>query len=654
MSTGDEDLRGTFAVGDTGAMLSLFKDQIEEFEDILLPGPLAKSIYTQDLEEIFKSILAGGSITNIAQDTSGSLTITVTTKEGAEKDYNLTKILKYAMLEHIEINEQFMKLYEKYVRERSKVKPELLIRGIIPTHDPTDEQFRTLDKGSLDVLTRAEKVAINIYTGPFHNIINPLLRTGSLDNPSSSDIQDALLHSIMAASGLNKSFDSNIKQGFDLYLLAVNTDPRIINPVDLEDYGVVPLIIKYAGEIWIFGKDAENKSKLTKSENPEHYENLFFPEDAPFMIDLETEHVDPTQYFDIYEDIANSDAHVYKTNVSQRYETFKGGNIIEERIKQARKGGVTREAGLTSTSAVKPAQDFGLGANSAIIFTDIIGQHVAAISQNPISEREILIPPIQIQWLAYKSSAGVEYFVGKPVRSLTGLSLEAQRMTRELTNLEIRALKIRLLQIKNIIFELGNDPVIKNLGLEGAKKIAELLTAVGKIIKDPNIKIDEKIKMIYSETQTTSLALKALSDPTTTKIDGLLTSLIQEAPKDNNNAEKIKEFIKKVYNLSKELCKQKSEPEVKNILKTLFFNIHHCVNDENLTLPKMKIEIKKFLATAVTTLLLHSDKQIEQVTFRYQTQMQQLESEPFHSRPATPSPRGEPPSPTQSGNPKRQ
>ena len=65
-------------------------------------------------------------------------------------------------------------------------------------------------------------------------------------------------------------------------------------------------------------------------------------------------------------------------------------------------GGITTEMGFLSTSYTKPSGFFSEFSQSAILIKSLKGKKITPLSQYGNSEREILLPPTQMQWLYHK------------------------------------------------------------------------------------------------------------------------------------------------------------------------------------------------------------------------------------------------------------
>jgi hypothetical protein len=169
-------------------------------------GPLNKNIYTYAYETIVSAFLKS----QVDKDSPPVVfevrgEVLYATYEGQE--FNMSEILKYTNLNHVSLSEHDAKAYEQFVTsDSSSEKPSLDgVDGI-----PTSEDYAAKEKASTkpDALTNlnwAEKSAINIYTGGFYSVMNPLLRgsTSQIYSYDSTKIGETLAHIAFIGSGLN-------------------------------------------------------------------------------------------------------------------------------------------------------------------------------------------------------------------------------------------------------------------------------------------------------------------------------------------------------------------------------------------------------------------------------------------------------------------
>ncbi|MBS0285734.1 MAG: hypothetical protein JSR17_00035 [Proteobacteria bacterium] len=89
---------------------------------------------------------------------------------------------------------------------------------------------------------------------------------------------------------------------------------------------------------------------------------------------------------------------------------------------------VVRESGFVSTSLEKPSEDFD--AEYRTVFTNVTGRNVGAISFYP-GERELLMPPTDIVYVAHFKKHHKHYFLAKPVRALRDTPEEKTQEEKE-------------------------------------------------------------------------------------------------------------------------------------------------------------------------------------------------------------------------------
>lgn len=132
---------------------------------------------------------------------------------------------------------------------------------------------------------------------------------------------------------------------------------------------------------------------------------------------------------------------------------------VQARLEAAQQGGLSQYRQFISTSFQEPYFKDG---DVLLVLQDVFGKNVASISQHP-TEREILIPPGQVEWSGYVQVppketkepeetkptektegkpdedsaikikfAGKKYLLGKPKRTLSNLPEEAQRIAQNI------------------------------------------------------------------------------------------------------------------------------------------------------------------------------------------------------------------------------
>lgn len=123
---------------------------------------------------------------------------------------------------------------------------------------------------------------------------------------------------------------------------------------------------------------------------------------------------------------------------------YRGENYISKEDLEKRKwavlkgGGITTEMGFLSTSYLKPAEGFfNEHVKSAVMVRSLKGKNITCLSQFGKGEREILLPPTQMQWQYHKDIITDIYkntmalFIAKPVTVAPELSLDYVPRTEE-------------------------------------------------------------------------------------------------------------------------------------------------------------------------------------------------------------------------------
>ncbi len=212
---GDCSIKGFKNLYEKGDVKNLRKIAIELAKSRshhgLMMGPLIKSKATENLFELFEHIMQGHEIhVDTGYDPkSDSLNYIVNVeRENKIEQFNLTYLLKYANLNHIEIPNEY---HEHYIK--NYVNKFCFIANSIFRSFPSDDYFNERDsENSFSSLTYAEKLAINIYTGNAYISMNALLRGKMIKDDQL--VVPALVHCIMAISGLNKVRDTKIEGAF--------------------------------------------------------------------------------------------------------------------------------------------------------------------------------------------------------------------------------------------------------------------------------------------------------------------------------------------------------------------------------------------------------------------------------------------------------
>lgn len=188
---------------------------IQEIKTPVPAGPLPKNEYTHQYETLMKGMLAGDSYSvQILNNSSTGKDEAVITMDGV--DYNLAEIMKYANLNQLTLTANDIKAYEAMVIDNTASLKHF--PGTPPNNMPakTTQEVKDLIKTfdladpSLATMSKAERLAINIYTTDFYRAANNLLRNGAPD-ASYTDlaaIKELICHTGMAIHGLNAIPDS--------------------------------------------------------------------------------------------------------------------------------------------------------------------------------------------------------------------------------------------------------------------------------------------------------------------------------------------------------------------------------------------------------------------------------------------------------------
>ncbi|RUR14535.1 hypothetical protein [Legionella septentrionalis] len=167
-------------------------------------GPLPKSKYTYEYEELTRRLIAGEKF-NYKQDANHHIL------EFRNKRYDLTEIVAHANLDHLTFNQFDLNRYETYCRNDSQVKPENEDEEF-----PEDAYFKQQDKNNIFKDTSyAEKLALNIYTTDYYEKMNPFLR-GYYDfsTKTNAEIRDVIVHSALCGFALGKAPNVEIDGAF--------------------------------------------------------------------------------------------------------------------------------------------------------------------------------------------------------------------------------------------------------------------------------------------------------------------------------------------------------------------------------------------------------------------------------------------------------
>ncbi len=175
---------------------------------LLTEGPLPKSTYTYQLESITRALMMGADFTFTKENHQDFIHIN-------DDKYNWTDIINTANLDHIDLDRHDFKLYQKHL-ESSFLKSGLMKEHeqyyLNALHEDYFINSRTLPE---PLISFQEMQAINFYTTEFYKKMNQLMR-GTLDLSASQkpDIKEAIIQSVMCASGLRKIPEVTIHEAY--------------------------------------------------------------------------------------------------------------------------------------------------------------------------------------------------------------------------------------------------------------------------------------------------------------------------------------------------------------------------------------------------------------------------------------------------------
>lgn len=187
----------------------------EQLTNGLTQGPRMKNGATFDLENIANAFLDPKNKISCRYNSKGDLEVKVN-----HQIYNLSKILQYADFEQLQLDDNKLEHYPKFLQEEAKTKPEILLNAEKNIF-PTSENFSNRDpEGKFNYLSYSEKLAINVYTGKSYSTINSFLRnngkmtefTKLSSEKLTTEIKEILLSTCIASSGLSKFDSSKIEQ----------------------------------------------------------------------------------------------------------------------------------------------------------------------------------------------------------------------------------------------------------------------------------------------------------------------------------------------------------------------------------------------------------------------------------------------------------
>jgi hypothetical protein len=315
-------------------------------------GPLVKNQQTYDFEFIAKSLLRGDDVTfkqvTKVDEKKATQIIGVKVSVG-DREFDLNDIVQKMDLRFVEFDENSKENYINFIENNSKVNKHETDRNIYPKFPGSgilkEEVMRlkdrkenpkhnyegeTIEAGKLNDLHYAEMAAVNIYTQDYYRHINDLLRSdwpkfSKNDSIDTKKLKEVIIHTTMAASGLNKSPDKTIDFTYRV-----------------DKAGLPDSLVK-----------DRKKSVESNKDNP--------------------------------------------------YVTFETG-------------------GFLSSSKERPAEAWVGGTKYGTTFYNVIGKNVESISYfHAYKEREVLLPPTQMQWVSYKTEGNRDYFLARPVYTPLGL-----------------------------------------------------------------------------------------------------------------------------------------------------------------------------------------------------------------------------------------
>lgn len=201
-----EKVKNAFLTGQGQKAESLAAEasKAQEKENTLAEGPLNKNVHTYRYEQLMHDFLSGEKYTLEKRDDNFIV------KFGESKEYNVTEILKYANLNHLEISEQDAQSYMAFLAtDEAKYPPHKPneAKPKVPTKLSSVAEMSEYDKGVLDSnpelasMMQAERMAINIYSTGFYRPANSMLRGGDI---SEKEIKELICTTGMAVAGLNK------------------------------------------------------------------------------------------------------------------------------------------------------------------------------------------------------------------------------------------------------------------------------------------------------------------------------------------------------------------------------------------------------------------------------------------------------------------
>lgn len=432
------------------AKLSKAKQESPQSEPLLEYGPLPKSKYTRDLEKLVRYGLQ--KLPTRVKKINNDYIVTVTVGERrnkTEETFNLSQILKFANMQHVQMNENDLKLYKEYLK--AKVKSKHLERLEKPEDvggAGGEANIRKNDvNGSLADVKYPEMQAIHLYAGDYYTPMNSLLR-GKFDNVKKNgkkqDFVEMLVHSAVAVSALNKIPDTTVETAYRFETVGQSETEQ---------------------------KKRKDRLEKVKQGGGVTYEYGFV-----------------STSFDKPYDITQGDTFI----------TFQGQRLEETvLVKEEKIDEKTREK--TFELKEKKVRQEPRGG--------LIGKDIHLLAKYS-DEREFLFPPGQVMWTGYIQEKvnvngivkTIDYFLARQVRTLTNLPKEALELEENINlktlNLLVIDLYIYLESITRFAKKLSRDPKTQNL----AHAISTSVSQMDKILNEENINPADKLKAIEAET----------------------------------------------------------------------------------------------------------------------------------------------------------
>jgi len=171
----------------------------DEKTNTLQYGPLPKNVYSKQLEKLIKKILHHPDQISIESDPQNDQLHIYT----GEFHYNLTEILKYADLSHLEFSDDDYAEYKDQINNALAPELKILFPPDVQNSDgdiSVELLKQNYPESSLSQLHPGALTAINIYTGNMYAPINHLLRTGTISPAVNLPLQTLLTAAIAGAA----------------------------------------------------------------------------------------------------------------------------------------------------------------------------------------------------------------------------------------------------------------------------------------------------------------------------------------------------------------------------------------------------------------------------------------------------------------------